>query len=82
MSIVDTHKLIQSLCGANMPEEQAQAIATALAEAETTQLATKADMEGIRTDFARLDGKFDKLTWMVGTLVVINLGILAKLLFT
>ncbi len=78
-----------------MPEPQATAIVAALADADTGQLATKTDMEGlradvrteisgIRTEVEVLRGDVKTLRWMGGvllTLQVLVLGLLWRLLF-
>ncbi len=50
MPLIDTLALKTGLLDGGMPEPQAAAIVTALADADTGQLATKADLEGLRAD--------------------------------
>ncbi len=50
MPLIDTLALKTGLLDGGMPEPQAAAIVTALADADTCQLATKADLEGLRAD--------------------------------
>lgn len=78
-----------------MPEPQATAIVMALADADTGQLATKADMEALRADVRTensktrmeveaLRGDIKTLRWMGGVLLtfqVLVLGLLWRLLF-
>ena len=77
MPLIDTRALKTGLLGGGMPEPQATAIVAALADADTGQLATKADMEGlradvrteisgIRTEVEVLRGDVKTLRWMVG----------------
>lgn len=89
MPLYDTLKMKTRLVESGMNEDQAQALVEVLSDEDIAQIATKADIAevrtdvaGMRTDFAKLEDKVDKLTWMVGSLIVLNLGIIAKLLFT
>ena len=96
MPLIDTLALKTGLLDGGMPEPQATAIVAALADADTGQLATKADMEGLRADIrneisgARMEvealrGDIKTLRWMGGvllTLQVLVLGLLWRLLFT
>ena len=95
MPLIDTLALKTGLLDGGMPEPQATAIVAALADADTGQLATKADMEGlradvrteisgIRTEVEVLRGDIKTLRWMGGvllTLQVLVLGLLWRLLF-
>lgn len=95
MPLIDTLALKTGLLDGGMPEPQATAIVAALADADTGQLATKADMEGlradvrteisgIRTEVEVLRGDVKTLRWMGGvllTLQVLVLGLLWRLLF-
>ena len=77
MPLVDTLALKTGLVEAGMDSAQADAIVHAFVHADTEHLATKADV-------ARLDGRLDKLQWMVGVMLAFQLlvmGLLARLLF-
>ena len=58
MPLIDTLTLKTDLLDGGMPEPQAAAIVKALAQADTEQLATKADLEVLRAD---LSTKFEEL---------------------
>ena len=77
MPLIDTLALKTGLLDGGMPEPQATAIVAALADADTGQLVTKADMEGlradvrteisgIRTEVEVLRGDVKTLRWMGG----------------
>ena len=77
MPLIDTLALKTGLLDGGMPEPQATAIVMALADADTGQLATKADREGlradvrteisgIRTEVEVLRGDIKTLRWMGG----------------
>ena len=95
MPLIDTLALKTGLLDGGMPEPQATAIVAALADADTGQLATKADMEALRADMRAeisgtrmeveaLRGDIKTLRWVGGvllTLQVLVLGLLWRLLF-
>ena len=56
MPLIDTLTLKTDLLDGGMPEPQAAAIVRALAQADTEQLATKADLEVLRAD---VNAKFE-----------------------
>ena len=68
MPLIDTLTLKTELLDGGMPEPQAAAIVKALAQTDTSQLATKADLEVLR--------------WMGGVIPVFQVLVLGKLLFT
>lgn len=73
--LIDTLKFRNKLLEGGFEQAQADALVEALSAASTDYLATKADIEELR-------GEMKSMKWMMGTLVIINLGILGKLLFT
>ena len=66
MPLIDTLALKTGLLNGGMPEAQASAIVEALASADTTQLATKADIADVNgridTLHADVNGRFDALS--------------------
>ena len=54
MVLIDTIALVSRLEAAGMSRQQAEAIATALAHADETNLATKADVAALKADVAAL----------------------------
>ena len=85
----DTLRFAERLRMAGVPEAQAKAEAEALrdvlSEALDTTLATRADIVAAKTelkiDIAALDGKFDKLSWMMGILIALAVANFAKQFF-
>ena len=75
MPLIDTLTLKTELLEGEMPEPQAAAIVKALAQADTSQLATKADLEVLR-------GDIKVLRWMGGVILVFQVLVFGKLLFT
>jgi hypothetical protein len=79
--MVDTLKLAKQLEAAHLPAEQAEAIATAIAEVASGELVTKADLQSqlqglesrLRTDMIdrfetvneRIDAFRDRVTWAI-----------------
>ena len=65
MPLIDTLALKTGLLNGGMPEAQASAIVEALANADTGQLATKADVADLNgridTLHAEMNGRFDSL---------------------
>ncbi len=66
----DTLKFVEKLKSAGVPEMQARAEAEALvsafSEAAELQLASKSDINGIKSDINRLERDLFVLKWMVG----------------
>ena len=61
--MLDTLKIAKQLEAANLSKEQAEAIATAIAEVALGELATKADLQGIEARLQSLEARLgDKLT--------------------
>jgi hypothetical protein len=92
----DTHKFVKDLETAGIPSVQAEAFVRAqqeiLSQALDSTLSTKADLyrldnstkEGfaaVKLDIAHMDGKVDKLQWMVGILIAIAAANFAKQFF-
>ena len=65
MPLIDTLALKTGLIDGGMPEPQAAAIVQALADADTTQLAAKADVEVLRWDIKML-------RWMGGVILTLQ----------
>ena len=82
MPMFDTLALKTVLLNNDMPEPQAMAIVEALADADTGQIATKAEMERLRgdmgTEIAGLRGNFNMLRWMGGVILALLLTLLWK----
>jgi hypothetical protein len=55
---IDTLKFVRKLTDAGMERSVAEAIADGLAEADTSELATKGDMGALRGDLAALRSEF------------------------
>lgn len=88
----DTLKFVERLEKAGMPREQASALAEAqkevFAEALDLTLATKSDIRDVRDDLVKvdrrmdgIDGKMDKLSWMMGILIALAVANFAKQFF-
>lgn len=88
----DTLKFVERLEKAGMPREQASALAEVqkevFAEALDSTLATKSDIRDVRDDLVKverrmdgLDGKMDKLSWMIGILIVLAAANFGKQFF-
>ncbi len=84
--LIDTLKFKMRLLEGGSEETEAQVLVEAMTEASTEHFATKADIEGLRGDtktaIEALRGQMTHIKWMVTTLLIVNLGILGKLLFT
>lgn len=81
----DTLKYVKQLEASGVPPVQAEAFVNAqrdiLAEALNSTLATKSDVSDIKFELARLDGKVDKLSWMMGILIALAIANFAKQFF-
>ena len=81
----DTLKFAERLERAGASRELASALAEAqkdaLSEALDSALATKSDVERVERKLIEHDGKFDKLTWMLGILVALAAASFAKQFF-
>ena len=88
-TMFDTLRFVEKLEKAGMPREQAAALAEAqkeaLAEALDTTLATKADVQELRQDIAKLGaelrGEMMTIKWMMGVLVALAIANFAKQFF-
>lgn len=66
--MIDTLKITRRLEAASLPTAQAEAIAQAIAEVTSMDLATKADIADVRTAIAEL--KADLQRWVFGVVVL------------
>lgn len=84
----DTLAYSKRLRDKGVPQEQAEAHAEAIREFVMADLATKADLQGLKSDLQTLSAHFDakldtlslRLTVRLGTMLVIGLGALATIL--
>ena len=92
MPLVNTLALKDGLVKGGMPGRQATAIANVFAEADTSQIATKADLEALRAEMRaeisrkaiqleNLRGEIKTLRWMGGVVLTVLLGLLWRLFF-
>ncbi|MFA7243537.1 MAG: hypothetical protein WC091_25805 [Sulfuricellaceae bacterium] len=81
----DTLKYVKQLEASGVPPVQAEAFVNAqrdiLSEALDTSLATRSDIDRIERKLIEHDGKFDKLTWMMGILIALAVANFAKQFF-
>ena len=93
MPLIDTLTLKTDLLDGGMPEPQAAAIVKALANSDTGQLATKADIADVRTEIEALRAEINMkiealrgdnklLRWMGGVILAFQVLVLGKLFFT
>ena len=93
MPLIDTLTLKTDLLDGGMPEPQAAAIVRALANSDTGQLATKADIANVRTEIEALRADMNMkiealrgdnklLRWMGGVILAFQVLVLGKLFFT
>ncbi|AYR24516.1 hypothetical protein RB25_25925 [Herbaspirillum rubrisubalbicans] len=75
-TLFDTHEYVKRLEATGVPTEQAEAHATALAEAMNNELVKKADLTEFR---AEVRGQFELLKWMLGFMLAGTVGILFKI---
>ncbi|ETX00112.1 hypothetical protein [Candidatus Entotheonella palauensis] len=95
--LIDTLKFKTRLLDGGFEESEAQALVDAMSEASMEHFATKADVAELRGDLkgdiaelrgdlkgdiAELRGQINNIKWITTTLLVVNLGILGKLLFS
>jgi DNA-binding transcriptional MerR regulator len=89
--MIDTLKFANRLRSAGFSQEQAEAVAEAWADQAREDLPSRLDLGGIEdritrldgkfdTKFAQLDGKLDKLSWMVGFTLAGIVALTARLL--
>lgn len=85
----DTLKYVRQLEASGIPAAQAEAFVNAqreiLSEALDTSLATKTDILRLENRMdsmeAKLEAKFDKLSWMMGILIALAVANFAKQFF-
>lgn len=85
----DTLKFVEKLERAGVSREQASAFADAqkeaFSEALDTSIATKNDIEAVRTDIAKIDaritGELTLVKWMLGVVIAISVANFAKQFF-
>jgi hypothetical protein len=81
----DTLKYVKQLEASGIPPVQAEAFVNAqreiLSEAMDTTLATRADIERIERKLIEHDGKFEKLSWMIGIVISLSVANFAKQFF-
>jgi len=84
MPLIDTLALKTGLLNGGMPEAQASAIVEALANADTGQLATKADFADLNgridTLHAEMNGRFDALNGKLNLLLAFFAPLLVAVL--
>ena len=84
MPLIDTLALKTGLLNGGMPEAQASAIVEALANADTGQLATKADVADLNgridTLHAEMNGRFDALNGKLNLLLAFFTPLLVAVL--
>lgn len=78
--MIDTLKFANRLRSAGFSQEQAEAVAEAWADQAREDLPSRLDLAGLDNKITRLDGKLDKLTWMVGFALAGIVAIIARLL--
>jgi hypothetical protein len=85
----DTLKFVEKLERAGVSREQASAFADAqkeaFSEALDTSIATKNDIEAVRTDIAKIDaritGELTLVKWMLGVVIAVSVANFAKQFF-
>jgi hypothetical protein len=80
--LIGTLVLKTDLLESGMPEPQAVAIVKAPASADTSQLATKADLADMRTEIEALRGDIKMPRWMGGVILAFQVLVFGKLFFT
>ena len=80
MAIIDTLKLARALSDkGGFSINAAEATAAALNEALGEDVATKADISGLKSDIARLDSKMAVMMWAIGINAAATITMLVKL---
>jgi hypothetical protein len=80
----DTLKFVEKLKAAGIPEDhakaEAEALVSAFSEAMDSQLSTKTDINRIEQRLTVIDGELKLNRWMLGIIIVAEVGpLLAKL---
>lgn len=79
MAIIDTLRLARALSDkGGFSIDAAEATAAALNEALGEDVATKADISGLKSDIARLDSKMAVVMWAVGINAAATITMLVK----
>lgn len=84
----DTHEVVNRLKAAGFNEKQAEEVVRVVSEAQT-HIVTREYLDTrlggleakIDAKFAIMDAKFDKVSWMVGTLIALAVANFAKQFF-
>ena len=77
----DTLKYANTLKAAGVPDKQAEAQASILADALSVNLKDLVTKDDLRAAEQRLDAKIDLLKWMTGVLIALVSATLVRLLF-
>ncbi|MCA1323762.1 CCDC90 family protein [Herbaspirillum sp. alder98] len=79
----DTHAYVKQLEASGVSTEQAEAHATALAQAMNNELVKKADLNEFRSEvntrFTEAAGRIELLKWMIGFVLATNVAVLFKI---
>lgn len=73
----DTQELVRELRTSGLPQEQAEAVVRTIVRSHA-ELATKNDIDRLEL---KLEGKIDKLSWMIATLIALVAANFAKQFF-
>jgi polyhydroxyalkanoate synthesis regulator phasin len=80
MALIDTHKAVKQFTTAGIPEKQAEAITEVISSVDS-KLATKSDINLLKSDIYRLEDKLDtNMKWIMTVGIAIFL-MLIKLTF-
>ncbi len=77
----DTLKVTRNLISAGLPEPHAEAVTSAIKEAQDShveQLATKSDIERLET---KIDGELKLIKWMLALIILVTVLPILKSLF-
>ena len=79
----DTHAYVKQLEASGVSTEQAEAHATALAQAMNNELVKKADLNEFRSEvntrLTEVGGRIELLKWMIGFVLATNVAVLFKI---
>ena len=65
MVLIDTHKAVKQFITAGIPEKQAEAITEVISNIDN-KVATKSDIEALKSDIFRLEDKLDThMKWVM-----------------
>ena len=80
MALIDTHKAVKSFTTAGIPEKQAEAITEVISNIDQ-HVATKGDINALKSDITRLEDKLDtNMKWII-TIGVAMFLLLIKIAF-